>query len=355
MIEIVTEVDLFHPPARIWRALTERALLAKWFADSAPGSDRWVLATAALPGYDGDTEVETVEVRASDRLVVRCREAGRATRLACDLTPTAHGTRLSVREVLEEGDWDADARAEQHEQAVTGRLPAILDWLAFQNVDLRRAEGGLTAELPVVRLLGDDQRRPGRRRVLLAAGAVTLIAAAAGATVWATGGEPPPAPAAPVPTTSLVMPSSATPSARPTTARPTPSASRRSASPSPTPSPTPSRTPSPTPSTVVVAPLSATYETVTDRVFGYRGEVVLRNPGPAPRPTWAVTVTLHDGATVGSVSGAEATQDGPVVTFTGAALPGGESATIRFDVRDPDPSHNAPAACTTENTPCTPA
>lgn len=354
MIEIVTEVDLFHPPARIWRALTERALLAKWFADSAPGSDRWILATAALPGYDGDTEVETVELRAPHRLVVRCREAGRATRLACDLTSTAHGTRLSVREVLEEGDWDADARAEQHEQAVTGRLPAILDWLAFQNVDLRRAEGGLTAELPVVRLLGDEPRRPGRRRALLAAGAVTLVAAAAGATVWATGDDPP-APAAPVPTTSLVMPSSATPSKRPTTARPTPSASRRSASPSPTPSPTPSRTPSATPSTVAAAPLTATYETVNDRVFGYRGEVVLRNPGPAPRPAWTVTVTLHDGATVGSVSGAEATQDGTVVTFTGSALSGGESATIRFDVRDPDPSHDAPAACATENTPCTPA
>ncbi|WP_433495982.1 SRPBCC domain-containing protein [Micromonospora sp. CA-248089] len=354
MIEIVTEVDLFHPPARVWRALTERALLAKWFADSAPGSERWILATAALPGYDGDTEVETVELRAPDRLVVRCREAGRATRLACDLTPTAHGTRLSVREVLEEGDWDADARAEQHEQAVTGRLPAILDWLAFQNVDLRRAEGGLTAELPVVRLLGDEPRRPGRRRALLAAGAVTLVAAAAGAMVWATGDDPP-APAAPAPTTSLVMPSSATPSARPTTARPTPSASRRSASPSPTPTPTPSRTPSATPSTVVAAPLTATYETVNDRVFGYRGEVVLRNPGPAPRPGWTVTVTLHDGATVGSVSGAEATQNGTVVTFTGGALPGGQSATIRFDVRDPDPQHDAPAACAAENTPCTPA
>ncbi len=285
MIEIVTEVDLFHPPARTWRALTERALLAKWFADSSPESDRWVLATAALPGYDTDTEVETVELRAPHRLVVRCREADRATRLACDLAPTAHGTRLSVREVLEEGDWDADARAEQHEQAVTGRLPAILDWLAFQNVDLRRAEGGLTAELPVVRLLGEERRRSRRRRVLLAAGAVTLLAAAgAGATVWATGDEPT-APAALPPTTPLVMPSEPRPpSARPTAARPTPSASRRSASPSPTPSATPSRTPSATPSTVAAAPLSATYETVNDRLFGYRGEVVLRNPGPSPRP-----------------------------------------------------------------------
>ncbi|WP_174537206.1 SRPBCC domain-containing protein [Micromonospora chalcea] len=353
MIEIVTEVDLFHPPARTWRALTERALLAKWFADSAPGSDRWILATAALPGYDDDTEVETVELRAPHRLVVRCRETDRATRLACDLAPTAHGTRLSVREVLEEGDWDAEARAEQHEQAVTGRLPAILDWLAFQNVDLRRAEGGLTAELPVVRLLGDEPRRPGRRRALLAAGAVTLLATAAGATMWATGDDPP-APAAPAPTTSLVMPSAATPSARPTTARPTPSASRRSVSPSPTPSPTRSRTPSPPPS-AVSAPLSATYETVNDRIFGYRGEVVLRNPGPSPRPGWTVTVTLHDGATVGSVSGAEATQNGAVVTFTGDALPAGGSTVIRFDVRDPDPQHDAPAGCAADNTPCTPA
>ncbi|MFG3682693.1 SRPBCC domain-containing protein [Micromonospora chalcea] len=355
MIEIVTEVDLFHPPARTWRALTERALLAKWFADSSPGSDRWVLATAALPGYDTDTEVETVELRAPHRLVVRCREAGRATRLACDLAPTAHGTRLSVREVLEEGDWDADARAEQHEQAVTGRLPAILDWLAFQNVDLRRAEGGLTAELPVVRLLGEERRHSRRRPVLLAAGAVTLLAAAgAAAALWATGDNPSP-PAALPPSAPLVVPSESTPAARPTTARPTPSASRRSASPSSSPSATPSRTPSRTPSTVVTAPLSATYETVNDRLFGYRGEVVLRNPGPAPRPEWTVTVTLHSGATVSSVNGAEAAQDGSVVTFTGAALPGGESVTIRFDVRDPDPSHNAPAGCATDNTPCTPA
>ncbi|MEE3922162.1 hypothetical protein V2I01_39295 [Micromonospora sp. BRA006-A] len=193
----------------------------------------------------------------------------------------------------------------------------------------------------MVRLLGDDQRRSGRRRVLLAVGAVTLIAAAAGATVWATAGEPP-APAAPAPTGSLVMPSSATPSARPTTARPTPSASRRSASPSPTPSPTPSRTPSATPSTVAAAPRKRHLRD------GHRSGLRLPGPGgaaqsrPVPRPGWTVTVTLHDGATVGSVSGAEATQDGTVVTFTGGALPGGESATIRFDVRDPDPQHDSP-------------
>ncbi|MEU1844036.1 SRPBCC domain-containing protein [Micromonospora sediminicola] len=350
MIEIATEVDLFHPPARIWRALTERALLAKWFVESTPQADRWVLATAALPGYDADTEVEVVELRTPERLVVRCREADRATRLACDLTATAHGTRLSVREVLEEGDWDADARAEQHEQALTGRLPAILDWLAFQEVDLRRAEGGLTAELPVVRLLGETSGRSRRRRTLVAAGVVTVLAGVAGAVLWVVRPTPP-APAAPaVSAPPLVMPSPTAASARPTSARPTPSASRRSPSPSPSASRSPSRTPSPTPPAVI--PLTATYETVNDRVFGYRGEMVLANPGPTSRPEWTVTVTLGDGATVGSVSGAEAAQDGAVVTFTGTALPAGGSTTIRFDVRDPDPLHDGPESCAVDTTPC---
>ncbi|WP_089155953.1 SRPBCC domain-containing protein [Micromonospora sp. NBS 11-29] len=352
MIEIVTEVDLFHPPARAWRGLTERPLLVKWFVDCTPRDDHWVLATAALPGYDADTEVEVVELRPPQRLVVRCREAGRSTRLACDLTPTAHGCRLSVREVLEDGDWAADARAEQHEQAVTGRLPAILDWLAFQEVDLRRAEGALTAELPVVRPFGEGRGRPGRR-TLLAAGAVTLLAGATGAAIWAN--RPTPStPAAPPPSPSLVAPSpspSVTASPRPTSARPTPSASRRSASPSPSPSPTPSRTPSPTPPATV--PLTATYETVVDRIFGYRGEVVVRNPAPTPRTEWTVTVTLDDGASVSTVDGAQAAQDGTTVRFTGPELPPNGSATIRFDVRDPDPAHNAPRTCTADTTPCT--
>ncbi|SCG41820.1 SRPBCC domain-containing protein [Micromonospora humi] len=350
MIEIATEVDLFHPPARIWQALTERALLAKWFVDSTPQDDRWVLATAALPGYDADTEVEVVELRAPRRLVVRCREAGRATRLACDLIPTAHGARLSVREVLEEGDWDADARAEQQERALTGRLPAILDWLAFQEVDLRRAEGSLTAELPVVGPRGPGRGRS-RRRILLAVGAVTVLGVATGATLWATR-DTSPGPAGPPPSAPpLVMPATSAASPRPTTARPTPSPSRRSASPSPSPSRSPSRTPSPPPSPAAV-PLTATYRTVTDRVFGYRGEVLLRNPGPTARPGWTVTVTIGDGATMSSVNGAEAAQDGSVLTFTGDALPANGSATIRFDVRDPDPLHDAPESCSADGTPC---
>ncbi|MEU0153710.1 SRPBCC domain-containing protein [Micromonospora fulviviridis] len=350
MIEIATEVDLFHPPARIWRALTERELLAKWFAGSESLGDRTLLRTAGLPGYDADTEVEVVELRAPERLVLRCREADRSTRLACDIVATGHGSRLSVREVLEQGDWDADRRAEQHQQAVTGRLPAILDWLAFQQVDLRRAEGGLTAELPVVRLLGDVRSRAGRRRAVLVAGVLTVLGATAGATVWATRPAPPPAPAAPPTSTPLVAPSASSGPPKATPSRATPSATRRSVAPDPTPSASPTRTPSPSPSPA--APLTGSYQTVSDRVFGYRGQVMLSNPGPAARSGWTVTVTLGDGATVGTVNGAEAKQDGAVVTFTGAAVPAGGSATIRFDVRDPDVTATEPEGCTVDGAAC---
>ncbi|MEU9828825.1 SRPBCC domain-containing protein [Micromonospora chersina] len=349
MIEIATEVDLFHPPARIWRALTERELLAKWFAGSESLGDRTLLRTAALSGYDADTEVEVVELRAPERLVLRCREADRSTRLACDIVATGHGSRLSVREVLEEGDWDADRRAEQHQAAVTGRLPAILDWIAFQQVDLRRAEGGLTAELPVVGLLGDAGSRAGRRRAVLVGAVLVVLGAAAGVTVWATRPAPP-APAAPPPSAPLVMPSVSSGAPTPTPSRATPSATRRSVAPDPTPSASPTRTPSPSPSPA--APLTASYETVSDRVFGYRGQVVLSNPGPAARSGWTVTVTLGDDATVGTVNGAEAKQDGAVVTFTGAAVPAGGSATIRFDVRDPDLTATRPEGCTVDGAAC---
>ncbi|WP_433287909.1 SRPBCC domain-containing protein [Micromonospora sp. CA-244673] len=351
MIEIATEVDLSHPPARIWRALTERALLAKWFAGSESLGDRTLLRTGGLPGYDADTEVEVVELRAPERLVLRCREGDRSTRLACDLVPIGHGSRLSVREVLEEGDWDADRRAEQHQRAVTGRLPAILDWVAFQEIDLRRAEGGLTAELPVVRP-GEARRRAGRRRALLVAAVLAVLGVAAGVTVWATRPAPtaPAAQPASTPSASLTAPTASSAPPRATPSRPTPSATRRSASPSPTPSASPTRTPSlsPTPA----APLAASYETVSDRVFGYRGQVVLSNPGPASRSGWTVTVTLGDDATVSGVNGAEAKQDGTVVTFTGAAVPPGGSATIRFDVRDPNLAATEPEGCTVNGTAC---
>jgi uncharacterized protein YndB with AHSA1/START domain len=343
--EIDSDVELFHPAGRVWHALTDRGLLGKWFVEAAP--NRLLLRTAGLPGYDADLDLEVTEARPLERLVLVGREGDRRVTLALTLTPTATGCRLSVRESVTPDDTDADrraARAEQQQQALGVRLPAILDWLAFQQVDLRRTDAELTRELPVVA----RRARPGRRWALLGAGLLCL-AVIAGVAVWLS--RPTPRAPDPLPQGApLVQPSARTPTPPPSPTRTT-AAARGSATPDPTPSPTRSRTPRPSPTPT--AKLTAGYETLSDRVFGYRSRVVVENGGGAVSPRWTVTVTVGDGAVVSNVNGAEWTQDGRVVTFVGAALPAGASTTIRFDVRDPDPLHSKPEGCAIDRTPCT--
>lgn len=356
MIEIGTEVDLFHPIDRVWRALADPAFLTKWFVHATPaadGPDRLLLRTAGLPGFDADVEATVVERQPPERLVLRCREGDRQTSLSCTILPTSHGCRLVVQEVPEQGDWDAtqrDRRVEHYQQAAAVRLPAFLDWLAFQQIDLRRAEGGLTAELPVVSLAGDGRRQARRRRALIIA-ALACLALIAGGVAWA---ARPPAvqlPDVAPQSAPLLLPSAASRAPRPTLTRTAAPTSWPSATRQPTPTATPSRTRSATPSPATPT-LAARYETVSDRLFGYRGQVTVTNTGGTAMADWTVTVTLGARATIGNVNGAKGKQDGRVVTFTGPAVPAGSAVTFRFDVRDPDVSATAPEGCAVNGEAC---
>ncbi|WP_181539438.1 SRPBCC family protein, partial [Micromonospora saelicesensis] len=190
MIEIGAQVDLSHPAERVWRALTDRELLGRWFAEAEMVEgvpDRMLLHTAGLPGFEADVEVEVTERQEPDLLVLACDEAGRLSELTCTVTTTKQGCRLELREVSTHGAWSAEQhepREQQLRQALTVRLPAILDWLAFQQVDLRRADGGMTTELPLIGVRGGAGRKPRRRRTVVAvvAGAVLL----AGTAAWVT-------------------------------------------------------------------------------------------------------------------------------------------------------------------------
>ncbi|MFC8848266.1 MULTISPECIES: hypothetical protein [unclassified Micromonospora] len=294
------------------------------------------------------------EQREPEAIVLRCQEAGRRTLLSCDVTPTAEGCRLAVRESLEHGGWPVEQRVRReqfYQQALTGRLPAILDWLAFQQVDLLRDQGPPTAEMPIVGALGGTPPPARRRRTALvvALGGGVLVT---GLTAWVLlpsspdhAAAPDPATVPPVATTAATSgPPRATPSARPTRG-----ATRSSARPSRSASPTPSRTLTPSPSR---APLTARYATVATRLFGYTGEVVIDNPAGAAARDWTVVLTLPSGSTIGDVDGGDWRQDGRSVTITGPAVPAGGSQTVRFDVRDADPFVKAPEACAVADTPC---
>ncbi|MEW1586709.1 cellulose binding domain-containing protein [Micromonospora vinacea] len=354
MIEIGAQVDLSHPAERVWRALTDRELLGRWFAEAETVegvADRMLLHTAGLPGFEADVEVEVTERQEPDLLVLACDEAGRLSELTCAVTATKQGCRLELREVSTHGAWSAEQhepREHQLRQALTVRLPAILDWLAFQQVDLRRADGGMTAELPLIGVRGKAGRNQRRRRTLVAviAGAVLV----AGTAAWVTL-PPDPKPAAAPPPTATASPTvtadraavapTATPSVRPS--RTTASATTR---PSRTPSAKPSRTPASAAPPSPPTPASARYETDSSRLFGYTGEIVVDNPGSAPVTDWAVVVTLAEGTTVDDVDGANWRQDGRTITFTGAAVAAGGSRTISFDVRDSRPKAREPESCT---------
>ncbi|MGC5286409.1 SRPBCC family protein [Micromonospora sp. DT231] len=364
MIEIGAQVDLSHPPDRVWRALTDRKLLGRWFAeaDTVEGvADRLLLHTAELPGFEANVEVEVTERQEAALLVLACDEAGRLSELTCAVTATSQGCRLEVREVTTHGAWSADQhdpREQQLRQALTVRLPAILDWLAFQQVDLRRADGGMTTELPLIGAPGSSGRTHRRRRTLVAV-LVTGAALLAGTAAWIT--VPPestptaapvstgsPSPSVPAGTTAAAR--TATPSVRPS--RSTASASTR---PSRTPSaqpPSPPASAVPPPPPAPPVPMVARYETDSSRLFGYTGAVVVGNPGGVPVADWAVVVTLGEGTTVDDVDGANWRQDGRAITFTGAAVAAGGSQTISFDVRDSRPKAREPESCTIGGQPC---
>ncbi|MEW2379035.1 SRPBCC family protein [Micromonospora sp. NPDC047812] len=361
MTEIDVQVDLFHPANRLWHALTDRALLARWFTEVEPmaGSrGRLLLFTADLPGFDAAVDAEVTDRREPELIVLRCLEGGRRSRLACAVTPTAEGCRLSVREVLEHGSWSEEQREQREEsyrQALTGRLPAILDWLAFRQVDLRRGEAGMTAEMPVTEVVADEPAPAGRRRWPLLVAGLAGVVLAAGAAVWAVLPAEPDPVAGPVATPSPTAAATAsrtpraTPSARPTRSA-TPTPSRPSRTPSASPSTTPSRTPT---SNAPSAPaMTARYETVSTRLLGFTGEVVVDNPGSTVVNGWAVVVTLAEGGTLTDVSGADWRQDGQVVTFTGPPVPAGRSRTFTFVVRDVDQLTRAPEDCSLGDDPC---
>ena len=96
------EFDLRHPPAKVWRALTDPALLAEWLLPVVdlklePGA-AFTFTAQPQPGWDGTVNCRFREIEAQRKLsytwVVGDMELD--TVVTFTLTPTASGTRLSL-------------------------------------------------------------------------------------------------------------------------------------------------------------------------------------------------------------------------------------------------------------------
>jgi uncharacterized protein YndB with AHSA1/START domain len=94
------DLDLPHPPAKVWRALTDPALLAEWLLpvvdlDLKPGAT-FTYKTQPYPGWDGTVNCRILEIDPPRKLSYTWTVPFLDTVVTFTLTPTAAGTRLSL-------------------------------------------------------------------------------------------------------------------------------------------------------------------------------------------------------------------------------------------------------------------
>ena len=94
------ELDLHHPPEKVWRALTEPALLAEWllpvFELKLQEGAAFKFKTQPYPGWDGVVDCTMLEIEPRKKLSYTWGVPFLATVVTFTLTPTASGTRLSL-------------------------------------------------------------------------------------------------------------------------------------------------------------------------------------------------------------------------------------------------------------------
>ena len=94
------ELALPHPPAKVWRAITDPALLSQWLLPAtglrlAAGA-AFTLTAPPQPGWDGRVDCQIVDVDPQRHLTWTWRVGDIDTLLSFTLSPTTSGTQLTV-------------------------------------------------------------------------------------------------------------------------------------------------------------------------------------------------------------------------------------------------------------------
>jgi uncharacterized protein YndB with AHSA1/START domain len=97
---ITFEFDLPHPPAKVWRALTDPGLLAEWLLPVIdlklePGA-AFTFKAQPYPGWDGTVNCRILEIDAEKKISYAWTVPFLDTVVTFTLTPTPSGTRLSL-------------------------------------------------------------------------------------------------------------------------------------------------------------------------------------------------------------------------------------------------------------------
>jgi uncharacterized protein YndB with AHSA1/START domain len=98
---LVIERELFHPPEKIWRALTEGPLVKEWLMenDFEPVlGHRFTLRSTPVPNWNGIIECEILLIEPNRKLSYSWGTLGLGTVVTFTLTPTDAGTHLRLEQ-----------------------------------------------------------------------------------------------------------------------------------------------------------------------------------------------------------------------------------------------------------------
>jgi len=94
------EFDFQHPPEKVWRALTDPALLAEWLLPTIgfklERGAAFTFNTQPVGGWDGIVHCRIAEIETQRKLTYDWGVGDMATVVTFTLTPKASGTRMSL-------------------------------------------------------------------------------------------------------------------------------------------------------------------------------------------------------------------------------------------------------------------
>jgi uncharacterized protein YndB with AHSA1/START domain len=130
--EIRIDVDLPHPPRRVWQAITDPEALQDWFMATELGGEGFTLRPDGLQGLDEPISGEIVEVISGERLVMRWRAEQLHTLVTATLRPSERGCQLTVVQrgfLGPQGTLRRRVLQRTYTTMVGTRLPAVLERL----------------------------------------------------------------------------------------------------------------------------------------------------------------------------------------------------------------------------------
>jgi len=132
-VSLVIEREMPHPPEKIWRALTQGALIEEWLMknDFQPVvGNAFHFRSTPVPNWDGVIDCEVLVVEPNSRLSYSWGTMGMKSVVAWTLTPTEAGTHVRMEHSGFRSEQDASYRG------------ASYGWQKFIG-NLERVVGGL--------------------------------------------------------------------------------------------------------------------------------------------------------------------------------------------------------------------